>query len=508
MVFAGRVIEDFDACYRACCSRDARFDGWIFVAVTSTHIYCRPSCPAMTPKPANLRFYPTAAAAQQAGFRACRRCRPDASPGSPEWDARADVVARAMRGIADGVVDRDGVSGLADRLGYGVRQLERLIRAELGVGPLAVARAQRAQTARVLIETTDLAFSEVAFAAGFSSIRQFNDTIRQVFALTPTDMRGRRRPADARYGGLSRGRDTPSPCIRVRLSHRLPYAAEGVLAHLALTAVPGVEHFDFDTMTYRRTLRLPHGAASATLTPRDDHVECGLRLDDLRDLPAAVARLRWLFDLDADPVAVDEALSQDPVLAPLVAKAPGRRVPRAPDGAEMAVRAVLGQQVSTAAARRHTANLVEALGDPLATPDGPLTHLFPTPDAVADGAGAVLRGPARRTRTVETLARALADGDLVLEPDADRADARRRLEAIPGIGPWTSATVAMRALGDPDAFVVDDLGVRTAAAALDLPADRRGLLDRSASWSPWRAYATQYLWGALDHPVAHLSRTP
>ena len=269
-----------------------------------------------------------------------------------------------------------------------------------------------------------------------------------------------------------------------------------------------MEHFDFDTMTYRRTLRLPHGPGLAALTPRADHVEASLRLDDLRDLPAAVARIRWLFDLDADPVAVDAALSQDAVLAPLVAKNPGRRVPRTPDGAELAVRAVLGQQVSTAAARRHAARLVAALGEPLASPGGALTHLFPTPAALAEGGGPVLRGPARRARTVEVLAHALAEGDLVLEPDADRVDARRRLEAIPGIGPWTSATVAMRALGDPDAFVVDDLGVRAAAAGLGLPANRRGLLDRSASWSPWRAYATQYLWGSLDHPVAHLRRQP
>jgi AraC family transcriptional regulator, regulatory protein of adaptative response / DNA-3-methyladenine glycosylase II len=507
MVFAGRVIEDFDACYRACCSRDARFDGWFYVAVTSTHIYCRPSCPAMTPKPEHLRFYPTAAAAQQAGFRACRRCRPDASPGSPEWDVRADVVARAMRAIADGVVDRDGVAGLADRLGYGVRQVQRLVQAELGVGPLAIARAQRAQTARVLIETTDLACSEVAFAAGFSSIRQFNDTIRQVFALSPTEMRGRRRRSDAGYGRLS---GDLTQTIHVRLSHRLPYAAEGVLAHLALTAVPGVEDFDLDTMTYRRTLRLPRGTGLAAVTPQADHLQCVLRLDDLRDLSAAVARMRWLFDLDADPVAIDAALAQDRALRPLVEAQGGRRVPRTPDGAELALRAVLGQQVSTAAARRHAARLVEALGDPLAQPDGTLTHLFPTPAAVADGVGPLLRGPARRALTVRTLAHALAQGDLLLEPDAERATTVATLESIPGIGPWTSATVAMRALGDPDAFVVDDLGVRTAAAELGLPTARRALLDRSSAWSPWRAYATQYLWGSLDHPVAtfaHLRRT-
>jgi len=488
------VIDDFDACYRACCSRDARFDGWFYVAVTSTHIYCRPSCPAMTPKPANLRFYPTAAAAQQAGFRACRRCRPDASPGSPEWDLRADVVARAMRAISDGVVDRDGVAGLAGRLGYGVRQLERLIQAELGVGPLAIARAQRAQTARVLIETTDLAFSEVAFAAGFSSIRQFNATIRQVFALTPSQMRGRRREVV-----------TGSQTIRVRLSHRLPYAAEGVLAHLALTAVPGVESFDRATLTYRRTLRLPRGPALIAVTPRPGHLDCVVRLDDLRDLSAAVARLRWLFDLDADPVAIDAALGVDPVLAPLVAAHGGRRVPRTPDGAELAVRAVLGQQVSTASAKGQTARLVAALGEPLARPEGSLTHLFPTAGAIAEGAGPLLRGPARRAMTVRTLAHALAQGDLLLEPDADRVAALASLDQVPGVGPWTSATVAMRALGDPDAFVVDDLGVRAAASQLGLPVARRALLDHSAAWTPWRAYATQYLWGALDHPVARLA---
>jgi AraC family transcriptional regulator of adaptative response / DNA-3-methyladenine glycosylase II len=504
LVFAGAVHEDFDACYRACQARDPRFDGWVYTGVTSTGIYCRPSCPATTPKPSNLRFYPTAAAAQQAGFRACRRCRPDASPGSPEWDTRADVVARAMRAIADGVVDREGVDGLARRLGYSPRQLERLVQAELGTGPLAIARAQRAQTARVLIETTDLDFSAIAFASGFSSIRQFNETVRQIFALTPTDMRGRRRRSDAAVAAsLGIG---AAQVIRVRLAHRMPYSADGVLAHLALTAVPGVEEFDLATTTYRRTLRLSHGAGVVAVTPRDDHVEGVVRLDDLRDLPSAVARLRWLLDLDADPVAVDTHLSEEPVLAPVIAKDPGRRVPRCTDGGELALRVVLGQQISTGAAARHAARLVDAVGEPLDAPDGSLTHLFPAPAAVADAPDECLRLPERRRRTLRALATELADGDLRLDADADRDEAARRLAQIPGVGPWTTSVVSMRALGDPDAFLPDDLGIRRAAAELGLGETPVRIAERSARWRPWRAYATQYLWAALDHPVATLRR--
>jgi AraC family transcriptional regulator of adaptative response / DNA-3-methyladenine glycosylase II len=495
------VVHDFDACYRACKARDARFDGWIYVAVTSTHIYCRPSCPAITPKPTNLRFYPTAAAAQHAGFRACRRCRPDASPGSPEWDSRADLVARAMRAIADGVVDREGVSGLAARLGYGVRQIERAMRAEVGTGPLAVARAQRAQTARVLLETTELDVSSVAFAAGFSSIRQFNDTVRQVFALTPTELRGRR-PRHAAPGPDARAGQT----IRVRLAHRRPYSADGLLAHLVLTAVPGVEHYDHETGTYRRTLRLPHGGALASLAPRDGYVDAELRLADLRDLPAAVARCRWLFDLDADPIAVDEQLGRDGALRKIIRRDPGRRVPRSPDGSEMALRVVLGQQVSTAAARTHAQRLVEALGEPVDDPTGRLTHLFPSAAAVAAAPDRCLRLPRSRQATLRGMATALAAGYLCLDPGVERDEAVARLSSLPGVGPWTTATIAMRALGDPDAFLPDDLGVRRAAEGLGLAADRASLLERSARWRPWRAYATQYLWASLDHPVASLEK--
>ena len=499
------MIDDFDRCYRALQSKDSRFDGWFVTAVTSTGIYCRPSCPAMLPKPENVRFLPTAAAAQEAGFRACKRCRPDASPGSPEWDTRADLVARAMRCIADGVVDREGVSGLANRLGYGVRQIQRQLRAEVGAGPLALARAQRAQTARVLIETTELDFSSIAWAAGFSSVRQYNATVQEVFATTPSDLRMRARQRD-RARDRARGRSAPPVAggIDLRLPLREPFNAEGVFAHLVATAVPGVEEYRPETATYRRALRLPHGHGIVELVPRVDHVGCRLTLADLRDLTAAVNRCRRLLDLDADPVAVDAHLSLDPTLEPLVTKAPGRRVPRTVDPAELAMRAVLGQQVSTRSARTHAQRLVVACGEALATPDGGLTHCFPEAAAVADADPSVLAMPASRARTLRSLAAALADDSLVIDESSDRAELVHRLVALPGVGPWTASTIAMRAAGDPDAFLPGDLGVVSAARVLDLPVDPGGLRERAERWRPWRSYAVQYLWGLLDHPVSHL----
>lgn len=506
------MIEDFERCYRALQSKDSRFDGWFVTAVTSTGIYCRPSCPAMLPKPENVRFLPTAAAAQEAGFRACKRCRPDASPGSPEWDVRADLVARAMRCIADGVVDREGVTGLASRLGYGVRQIQRQLRAEVGAGPLALARAQRAQTARILIETTALDLASIAWAAGFSSVRQFNATVRDVFATTPSELRVRARHRDQtrdQARGRARDRGTPPVAggIDLRLPLREPFNVEGVFAHLVATAVPGVEEYVPETGTYRRALRLPHGHGIVELVPRVDHVRCRLTLGDLRDLTAAVNRCRRLLDLDADPVAVDAHLAQDAVLAPLVAKAPGRRVPRTVDPAELAMRAVLGQQVSTRSARTHAARLVVACGEPLASPDGGLTHCFPEAAAVAAADPAVLAMPASRARTLRTLAAALADGTLALDESCDRAELTERLVAFPGIGPWTASTIAMRAAGDPDAFLAGDLGVITAARMLELPVDGAALRARAERWRPWRSYAVQYLWGVLDHPVSHLPST-
>lgn len=509
------MIEDFERCYQAALSRDQRFDGWFFGAVTSTGIYCRPSCPAMTPKRENIRFYPSAAAAQQAGFRACKRCRPDASPGSPEWDARADAVARAMRLIGDGLVDREGVPGLAARLGYSVRQLQRMLLAEVGAGPLAIARAQRAQTARVLIETTGLSMAEVAFAAGFSSVRQFNDTVRTVFACAPSELR-RRAHRGARNRDANGGaRALPTSALPaagangasalsaagmlvLRLPFRRPLNPENLFGHLAATAVPGVE--EVRASTYRRTLRLPGGPGIVELTPAADHVATRLTLSNLRDLTTAIARCRWLLDLDADPVAVDERLHADPALRPLLAGARGRRVPRCVDGAEMAIRAVLGQQVSTAAARTHAARLVGRHGEPVADPGGSLTHLFPEPAALV---GARIAMPASRRRTLHALVGALCDERLSLDPGCDREETVARLGGLPGFGPWTLGVIAMRALGDPDAFPAADLGVRRAAQSLGLPGSPAALQARSEAWRPWRAYAVQYLWGASEHPINH-----
>ncbi len=482
------MIEDFERCYRAVQSRDPRFDGWFFTAVTSTGIYCRPSCPARTPMRRNVRFYPTAAAAQRAGFRACKRCRPNATPGSPEWDARADVVARAMRLIADGVVDRVGVPALAARLGYSVRQLERLLTAEVGAGPIAIARAQRAQTARVLIETTTLPMAQVAFAAGFSSIRQFNETVRAVFGSSPTGLR-------SRVAETGRLHADGSASLRLRLPFRLPLSPDNLFGHLAATAVPGIE--EVRGGTYRRTLRLAHGPGIVELTPHPDYIGCRAVLSDLRDLTTTITRCRWLLDLDADPTAVDGLLGSDPALRPLVAKAPGRRVPRSVDGAELAIRAVLGQQVSIAAARGQASRLVQALGEPVVDPDGTLSHLFPGPDALRAFDVSL---PAERRRTLEKLCETL-DRGLDLGPGCDRTEALSALRRLPGIGPWTVETIAMRALGDPDAFPATDLGVRRGAAAVGLAATPGALTRRAACWRPWRAYAVQYLWATTDHPI-------
>ena len=477
--------NDFERCYRAVASRDERFDGWFFTGVTSTGIYCRPSCPAIRPQRRNVHFYPTAAAAQHAGLRACKRCRPDAVPGSPQWDTRADVVARAMRLIADGVVDRGGVSGLAARLGYSERHLTRQLTADVGAGPLALARAHRAQTARILIETSDLPFGQVAFAAGFASIRQFNETVRAVFATTPSALR--------------RGSTAVTPAagaVTLRLPYRTPYDAADMLRFFAGRAVAGVE--STGDGEYRRTLRLPHGAGVAALTPADGHVRCRLELDDFRDLAAAVQRCRRLLDLDADPLSVADALSEDPALRPLVHRDPGRRVPGCVDGDELAVRAVLGQQVSVAGARTLAGRLVERHGKPLTSPHGDLTALFPTAEVLAGTNPAKLAMPRRRAQALTTMAAALADGRVRLDAGSDRDEVRGALQALPGIGPWTAEYIAMRALGDPDAFPSSDLGLRKGAQRLGLPSDTRGLERHAQRWRPWRAYAAEHLWFAAS----------
>jgi AraC family transcriptional regulator, regulatory protein of adaptative response / DNA-3-methyladenine glycosylase II len=475
----GGVYEDFDRCVRAVRARDARFDGWFFVAVRSTRIYCRPSCPAPPSKVRNYTFYPTAAAAQRAGYRACKRCRPDVSPGSPEWNIRADVTARAMRLISDGVVDREGVGGLAARLGYSRRHVERQLLAELGAGPLALARAQRAQSARLLVETSQLPMSDVAWAAGFSSVRSFNDTVRSVFAMTPSELRRRaqgKRPASA-VGSVS-----------VRLPFRAPLCACCLLESLAATAVPGVEECCHGV--YRRTLRLPHGHGTVSLEPRRDHIACRLSLTDLRDLGFAISRCRWLLDLDADPVASDDILRQDTCLAARVAAHPGVRVPRTVDGAEFAVRAVLGPP-HRAAVRRQATRLVECHGTPIVDDHGGLTHLFPTAASLAALDPAAIDLPPHKATVLTRLAEAISD-DLDTDLGADWIDAHRRLTAVPGLDPWMVEAIIMRALGNPDALPVERAVLR-GAGRLGLPTTATTLVAHSAAWRPWRSYAVQHL---------------
>ncbi|HLN42564.1 MAG TPA: AlkA N-terminal domain-containing protein [Acidimicrobiales bacterium] len=491
------MVEDFERCYRAVLARDDRFDGWFVTAVTSTRIYCRPSCPARTPGRNHVRFLSTAAAAQRAGFRACKRCRPDASPGSPEWNVRQDAVARAMRMIGEGVVDRDGVAGLAARLAYSPRQLNRLLVSEVGAGPLALARAQRAQTARVLVETTDLPVSSVVFAAGFASVRQFNDTIRQVFACTPTELRRRS------HNGPGGSPDT----LSLRLAHRLPYDVPGTLSFLAHRAVPGVEG---GTRTrFARTLTLPHGSGTVELVPSDGHVRALLRLDDLRDLTPAVQRCRRLLDLDADPVAVGHQLKTDAVLGHLACRVPGLRVPGCVDPHELAVRAVVGQQVSVPSARRVLGRMVAEHGAPVAVPQwlgsAALTHRFPTMATLAALDPDHLPLPRRRARTVVTLAEALASGALTLDIGADAEASRTSLRTIPGIGPWTADYIAVRGLGHPDVMLSGDLGVQRALARLGHTSTPAAVDALARPWRPWRSYAMVHLWGSLQPEQAHAS---
>jgi len=474
------VHEDFDRCYRAVSSRDPRFDGRFVTAVRTTGIYCRPSCPAQTPRRENVHFFPRPAAAAAAGFRACKRCRPDAAPGSRDWDSRADLAARALRGIETGVVDSEGVPGLARQLAVSERHLHRTLMREVGVGPLALARTRRAQTARMLIEHTALPLTTVAFSAGFASVRQFNDVMRAEFGAAPSELR--RAPAAS---GEATG------TLTLRLAMRTPYADAPLLQWLAARAVPGVEELTEDG--YRRTI----DGAVVEVQPRAaaGHVLARIDIDDVGRVADLVAKVRRLFDLDADPASVDAVLSGDRLLAPSVARRPGLRVPGAVDGFELVVRAVLGQQVSVAAARTFAGRLVQRCGSPLPAARGGLTHAFPTAAQVveADLDGLGLTGA--RVATLRTVAAAVCSGAVSLGPTADREATRAALGALPGIGPWTVDYVAMRALADPDAYPAGDLVLRRRLGS--------DVLTRAEAWRPWRAYAAMHLWAmAADDATA------
>jgi len=480
---------DRESCYRAVKARDRRFDGVFYTAVRTTGIYCRPSCPARTPSLANVTFHPSAAAAQAAGYRACKRCAPDATPGSPDWDVAATAAGRAMRLIADGVVDREGVPGLAARVGYTPRHLTRIVTQELGAGPLALARARRAQTARVLIETTRLGYADIAFASGFASVRQFNDTVREVYADTPSGLRGRR------GGGSATG------TITMRLAVRTPYDGHAWLRFMAGRAVAGVEVAGDGW--YARTLALPHGTGTVRVdvphsaaAGETAFATATFALADLRDTGAAVERTRRMLDADCDPVAVGDTFAGDPVIGALVRRAPGLRVPGHVDGDELAVRAVLGQQVSVAGARTIAARLTAHHGRELAHPTDGLTHRFPDAATLAALDPADLPMPRARGRALVALCTALADRSISLDRGTDRDEVRRGLLAVPGIGPWTADYIAMRALGHPDVFLPTDVGTRTALVRLGRKPETAAELSRG--WSPWRSYAQLHLWTSLE----------
>jgi AraC family transcriptional regulator of adaptative response / DNA-3-methyladenine glycosylase II len=484
---------EFERCYRAIQSRDSRFDGLFVTAVTSTGIYCRPICPAQTPHAENVRFYRYPAAAEAAGFRACRRCRPELSPGSPDWNTRADLAGRALRLIAGGVADLEGIAGLAQRLHVSPRHLHREMVAAVGVGPLALARTRRAQTARMLIDQTTLSMTEIAFAAGFASIRQFNETMHAAFGDHPSALRRRGRPDEVGNGALV-----------LHLAYRPPLDTAAALAFLARRAIVGVE--EITEGRYRRTLTLPHTRGIIELAPCPDKARVTLRarLDDVRDVSALAARARRFFDLEADPAAINVALGADPLLAPLVAARPGLRLPGALDPFEMAVRAIVGQQVSVAGARATLGKLTARLGTELDAPDGALTHEFPTPTAIAEGDLDGLM-PRARAASLRGLAQAVAQGTVNLDGGADREETRERLLALPGIGPWTTDYIAMRALGDPDAWPESDLGLKQAGERLGIGSVKE-LAARAERWRPWRSYAAQHLWASLTTPLAPLLR--
>lgn len=485
-----RIHEDFELCYRAICSRDARFDGQFFTAVTSTGIYCRPICPAPTPQARHVRFYACAAAAEAAGFRACRRCHPEASPGSPQWNVRADLVVRALRLIADGVVDAEGVAGLASRLAVSPRHLHREMVTEVGAGPLALARSRRTQTARLLIDQTSLSLAAIAFASGFASVRQFNESMQEAFGCPPSDFRRRMRPEGNGDGKLT-----------LRLRYRPPFDSATLFGYLGRRALPGVE--EVVGGRYRRTVALVKSRGIVELEPAAgaNAVLVHLQLSELSDLNLLVQRCRQLFDLDADPQAIADVLGVDPVLAPLLAARPGLRIPGTIDGFELAVRAILGQQVSVAGARTLAGRVIRAAGEPLACPDGNLTHIFPSP---AQLAGADLSGlgiTQGRITALHALAQSVARDEIVLNRGADRLQTAEALQKLPGIGPWTASYIAMRALGDPDAFPAADLGLRQALERSGLATSSRAILARAEAWRPWRAYAVHHLWASLTDPA-------
>jgi AraC family transcriptional regulator, regulatory protein of adaptative response / DNA-3-methyladenine glycosylase II len=502
---AGRLPAP-DACYRAFAARDARFDGKVFVGVRTTGIYCRPVCPARTPKRENMCFYPSAAAAQEAGFRPCLRCRPEASPDMGAWRGTSASVSRALALIEAGALDEGDVEALALRLGLGGRQLRRLFRQHLGASPVAVAQTRRVLLAKQLIQETRLPMTDVALASGFGSVRRFNETFQTLFARPPGALRRTSSPGgeggDAAAGGP----------VELRLAARAPFDLAGLLAFLAPRALMGIEQVEQGA--YARTIRTPGGAGVIRITGDGPaHVRVRLWLASLADLPGVIARVRRFLDLSADPVQIGAHLAEDPLLAPLVAARPGLRVPGSWDPFEAAVRAILGQQVTVGHAIALVQQLALRHGSPLPTGAGAqlpgLHQLFPAPHELAGQDLSWLPVPRARSAALEGLARACAQDPALLQPGASLAETTDRLVALPGIGPWTACYIALRAYGEPDAFLEADAGVQQALSRLTgtRPTARQAL-EQARRWSPWRAYATAHLWASLSDPALPVARLP
>jgi AraC family transcriptional regulator of adaptative response / DNA-3-methyladenine glycosylase II len=484
---------DDDACYRAIETRDHRFDGRLFVAVKTTGIYCRPFCPAPTPKRENVRFFHSAAAAQEAGFRPCLRCRPETSPDLAFWRGSSNTVSRALGLIEAGALDAANLETLAARLGVGGRQLRRLFRQHLGASPISIAQTRRILLAKQLIHDTRLPMTEVALAAGFGSVRRFNEIFQQLY---------RRPPGALRRKGVAEAPVGTTDSVAVRLGYRPPYDWSAILAFLRARAIPGTEVVSSDR--YARTIAIGGEHGVVVVEPADGNVlKATVRLANLGSLPAIIARVRRVFDLAADPLAIGAHLGTDPILAPLVAARPGLRVPGAWDGFELAVRAILGQQITVSAATRLAGKLVLAFGEKLTDPaaiDQGLTHVFPTPGRLADADLAALGMPKARLMALSSLAAAIVADPLIFGPRRSLEEAIAQLRSLAGVGEWTAQYIAMRELREPDAFPAADIGLMRAlsygSGVRPSPAE---MLAHAERWRPWRAYAALHLWASEPH---------
>ncbi|MGH7025537.1 MAG: AlkA N-terminal domain-containing protein [Caulobacteraceae bacterium] len=475
------MLLDPIACRQAILARDARFDGRFFTGVLTTGIYCRPVCPARPPKAENCRYYPSAAAAQAAGFRPCLRCRPETAPGQGAWRGASNTVTRAVSLIDGGALDDGDVDALAGRLGVGERHLRRLFLKHLGASPIAVAQTRRVHIAKQLIHETDLSMAQVALAAGFGSVRRFNETMLALFGRPPTELRR----------AVGQGASAAAG-ITLSLGYRPPYDWEALLGFLELRAIPGVEIIEGGT--YRRTIEIDGAVGSLAVAhePERNRVRATIRFPRLALLPRIIARVRQMFDINADPEAIGAALSRDPRLSPLVAGRPGLRVPGAWDGFELAVRAILGQQITVTAATRLAGMIAERWGTPFEGED--LGRVFPRPEVLAD---ATIGGmPGARARAIARLAAAAAADPGLFERAEDLDSSIRKLRVLPGIGEWTAHYIAMRALREPDAFPAADIGLMRALDDGDGRPDAVTSLSRSQAWRPWRAYAALHLWTA------------